>query len=295
MGLKYFLAIASVAACLASFANAQCVCGTGFDYGCDQRKCGPGATCLQGHCNQDGLEAPECEGGACSQINATNTTCEGGNCCPPLDAEQCSFESNSQAECIGAEMRLFSCTANKYVPAKSLRVGDSVRGVSARTGETACSDVYYAYRHQSESLSYAIRLAGARDDVVVSPNHLLYVGTGFGGRRAVRAKDVRVGDSLVSSSADGAVVESIGTRYSELVNVLAFEPAIELEGGVVISAHSFDETLYAWMFWPFALSYKFLGAATYDRLVSEGVVDALYEQTGGAARMATSLLALVSI
>ena len=294
MGLKRFLALASVATCLVSLAYAQCVCGPGYDYGCDQTGCGPGATCQQGHCNQDGLDSPECDGGGCSQFNTTNASCKPGNCCPPMEDGACLLESNSDAECIGAEMRVFSCSSSRYVPVESLQVGDSIRSLSPETGTLVCSDVYYLFQHKSESISYVIQVMG-HDNIVVSPNHLLYIGASFEERRAVLAKNLRLGDRLVSSSSNDAVVKSIKAKYSKLVNVLTFEPAIELEGGVLISGYSFNETIYAWVFWPFALSYKFLGAARYKELISGTFIDTLYEQTCGATRIAASLLTLISI
>eukprot|EP00580_Thalassiosira_gravida_P000471 CAMPEP_0201600446 /NCGR_PEP_ID=MMETSP0492-20130828/1494_1 /ASSEMBLY_ACC=CAM_ASM_000837 /TAXON_ID=420259 /ORGANISM="Thalassiosira gravida, Strain GMp14c1" /LENGTH=250 /DNA_ID=CAMNT_0048063181 /DNA_START=78 /DNA_END=827 /DNA_ORIENTATION=- len=250
MRLNRFLTIASTAlACLfSSFAHAQCICGPGYDYGCDQTNCGPGATCQQGHCNQDGLDSPSCSGGGCTQLNATNASCEPGNCCPPLEGEECLLKSNSaDDECIGAEMRVFSCDERRYVPVKSLRVGDSIRSLSSETGTSVCSDVYYLFQHKSESMSYVIQVVD-QDDIVVSPNHLLYTGASFEERRAVLAKNLHVGDLLVSSSVndDAVVIKSINTKQSKLVNVLSFEPAIELEGGIIISGHSFNESIYAW-------------------------------------------------
>lgn len=296
MKLKRLLAIASVSASLVSLGHAQCICGPGYDYGCDQRTCGPGATCQQGHCNQDGLDSPECEGGGCSQINATNASCEPGNCCLALEDGDCLLNSNSAgAECVGAETRVFSCTLNRYVPVKSIRVGDSIRSISSDSGTSICSDVYYLFQHKSESISYVIQVVG-QENIVVSPNHLLYIGTSFKERRAVLAKNLQPGDTLISSSSvNDAVVKSIKTEYSKLVNVLSFEPAIELEGGVIISGYSFNETIYAWLFWPFALSYKFLGAATYNELISETLMDTLFEKMHGATTILASLLPFISV
>lgn len=277
-------------------ATAQCQCGTGYDYGCDQRKCGIGATCLQGHCNQDGLDSPTCDGGDCSQINATNASCEPGNCCPPLADGTCL--KSVAADCIGEDVRVYSCSSNMLMPVREISMGDSIRALSSN-GELICSDVYYIYKHKAKGTAYVIQVAGQDEDIVLSPNHLLYVGNNFGNRNAVLAKNLREGDVLVSSDPNDLktkkVVLSIQAKASNLVNILTFDSAIELEGGVVISAYSFNELLYSYVFWPFALSYKYFGSVKFETILSDPMLEMIDEHTHGIMSIAASFLSRTMI
>jgi len=235
----------------------SCDCGEGLDYGCDQSACGPDAKCDAGHCIQDGLIRPTCIGGDCSQADAINATCGPyNNCCPPLG----NCDVVSTGECIGEEMRVFSCTHNKFMALGDINVGDSIRSMDSNG--PMCSDVYYVFHHKLEAPAYAIEVSGLKGEekIILSANHLLYVGNDYSNRRAVLAKNVAIGDILVSSDGKSSrKVLSVETTLSRLVNVLTYEPSIELEGGVLISAHSFHETIYSYIFWPFALAHKYLG------------------------------------
>jgi len=296
-----FLVFTVVVAGLSSVVRAQkpggpaCTCGPGYDYGCDQTRCDQsGATCQQGHCNQDGLESPSCAGGACSQNNATNASCDGGNCCPPGPGATCG--PTTEDNCMGADTRVFSCTMNEYSAVRELSVGDSIRVVSADSAESQCSDVYYVFQHKAKSTSFVIQVTGQDDSIVMSPSHLLYVGTSFESRRAVLAKHLRIGDALVSSSSSSSshpvVVLSIQTKKSNLVNILTLDsPAIELEHGVIISAYSFHETVYSAVFWPLAMSYKYLGAAAFKDYIlpSQAFLERLHQQTNEIAQMAAAV------
>jgi len=56
--------------------GSDCTCLLG---GCDQSGqtgCEPGASCVGGMCNQDGLISPTCTGGKCSQRYTTDASCE---------------------------------------------------------------------------------------------------------------------------------------------------------------------------------------------------------------------------
>ena len=182
------------------------------------------------------------------------------------------------ADCLGGETLLYSCNAGMYLPAKSISIGDSIR--TALEDGSVCSEVYYVLKHEGKSLAYTISFA---DDttgavVVVSPNHLVYVGESFSSRRVVRAKNIRPGDLLISKDGPKQVL-SIDTTYSELVNVLTYNPSLELVNGVIISAHSYHETLYSYLFWPLQMMSYLFGAerveAFYDSMLLPvlGIVD----------------------
>jgi hypothetical protein len=134
-----------------------------------------------------------------------------------------------------------------------------------------CSDVYYVWKHKGMSLAYAIHLDDTTDTtVVVSSNHLVYEGTSFSTRRTVRAKNVRPGDMLISKDGPKKVL-SVEVTYSDLVNVLSYNPSLELVNGVIISAHSYHETVYSYVFWPMQILYSMFGAgkvaAFYDSML----------------------------
>jgi len=274
----------------------NCVCGGGLDYGCDQRLCGKGASCQAGHCIQDGLDSPSCDGGDCSQANTTDATCEPNNCCPPLS--NCdTYPLNGEDDCIGANLHLFSCTRDKYVPAWDLSIGDSVRSMTS--DGPVCTEIYYVFKHEAKSTAYTIKVeSSSRNDdvfeeIVLSPNHLLYVGNNFSERRAVSSKRLQIGDELVSSNGDGfsQKVISIDLTQSNLVNILTFEPTIQLESGVIISAHSFHDIIYSYVFWPFALAYKYFGIKM-TTSSAQTIIEKLQLHT--IAKMAVSMLSTIS-
>jgi len=62
---------------LNSTGEVHCTCLFG---GCDQSKCGHGAACFGGSCNQNGLIGPTCWSGKCTQRNTTDASCFGGGC-----------------------------------------------------------------------------------------------------------------------------------------------------------------------------------------------------------------------
>lgn len=57
--------------------ESDCTCESGD---CDQTKCGEGASCTGGMCDQNYLISPMCSGGKCSQRHTGNPTCIGGDC-----------------------------------------------------------------------------------------------------------------------------------------------------------------------------------------------------------------------
>eukprot|EP00567_Pseudictyota_dubia_P003740 CAMPEP_0197449140 /NCGR_PEP_ID=MMETSP1175-20131217/20167_1 /TAXON_ID=1003142 /ORGANISM="Triceratium dubium, Strain CCMP147" /LENGTH=160 /DNA_ID=CAMNT_0042981165 /DNA_START=380 /DNA_END=862 /DNA_ORIENTATION=- len=129
-----------------------------------------------------------------------------------------------------------------------------------------CSDVYYKFQHEGSYAAVAIDVEGVDEAVVVSQNHLVYVGETFGDHKAIPAKDVRVGDMLVAKEGPKKVT-AISETMSGLVNVLTAEPSLVLESGVLISAHSYSESLYGYTFMPFKIMYSMLGAATMGKLM----------------------------
>jgi hypothetical protein len=166
-----------------------------------------------------------------------------------------------ESNCIGADMKLFSCTAQMYLPAKEISMGDSVRTL-AEDGSSACSDVYFSFLHEDESEVVEIVVESTKDKqeskIVLSRNHLVYSGSSS---VAVMAKNIQAGDLLVSSDGSLKKVVDIKDGESALINILTLEGNIELQNGVVISSYSFHETLYAAAFYPVKIMYWMFGGS----------------------------------
>jgi hypothetical protein len=161
-------------------------------------------------------------------------------------------------------MKLYSCTAQMYLPAREISIGDSVRTV-AKDGSSTCSDVYFSFLHEDESKVVEIVVESTKDKqeskIVLSRNHLVYSGSSS---VSVMAKNVQVGDLLVSS--DGSLKKVMDVKYGEsaLVNILTLEGNIELQNGVVISSYSFHEALYAAAFYPVKMMYWMFGGSVVE-------------------------------
>jgi len=162
-------------------------------------------------------------------------------------------------DCIAADSVLFSCKSQSYVTADSIVPGDHIRTLSSKDGSSVCSEVFYTFAHKGASHAFEVELEDS-SKVTVSDSHLLYVGSSFESRKAQMAKNIQIGDMLVSSDGSAKKVISIKDTASELVNVLTMEGSIELGNGVVISTHSFHETLYSAVFYPIKLAYEWIGA-----------------------------------
>jgi len=162
---------------------------------------------------------------------------------------------------------LYSCTAGAYVAAREGKIGDQIRAISyaGSEPEPVCSEVYYTYKHKSPSLNaVAIQVDGDDSPVIqVSEHHLVYVGASHQQRQAVLAKNVKPGDVLLSSTGKKTVL-SVQPALMDLVSVLTFEPALELQGGVVVSAYSYHDYLYPVLFWPFRVMYNIFGSASVE-------------------------------
>lgn len=178
---------------------------------------------------------------------------------------------DSSRDCVGESTLLYSCSKDAYVNAGSVRVGDSIRTMTPEGPK--CSDTFYKYQHEGKYEALSFNIEGSESALVFSKNHLLYVGEEFGKHRPTYAKNIQIGDKLVSNTAVGAggshkKVISIAKAMTGLVNVLTLNPTLELEGGVIVSAYSYDETLYAIPFVPFKIMYHMFGAE-YMRSVLE--------------------------
>ena len=153
--------------------------------------------------------------------------------------------------------------------AREVKVGDKVRAISSDGGEPVCTDVYYAFHHpEASARAVTIEVQDEEGDIdtfQVSDNHLVYVGERFEDRVTVLAKHVKPGDVLISSKASGGTkVLSVESSVSDLVNILTFEPHLELKGGHVVSAYSYHQYLYPALFFPFRVIYTLFGAASFD-------------------------------
>lgn len=159
--------------------------------------------------------------------------------------------------CLGEETELYSCLQGEYVKARDVNVGDSLRTMT--NDGPVCSDVYYKYQHPGKSSALAFTVEGSDEAIVFSDYHILYKGEIFGEHQALHARNVQVGDKLVTKYGPSKEVLSIEETNIRLVNILAFNPSLELENGVIISAHSYDETLYSFLFAPFRIMYYVVG------------------------------------
>jgi hypothetical protein len=212
-----------------------------------------------------------CTGDICTSERSRNCTdfCSQNDCGGVAE-----YSLWGTADCLGSETLLYSCTADKYLPAKSISIGDSIRTMTFNDG-SVCSEVYYVWKHKQMSFACAIHLDDTTDmTVVVSPNHLVYEGTSFSTRRTVRAKNVRPGDMLISKDGPKKVL-SVEVTYSDLVNVLSYNPSLELVNGVIISAHSYHETLYSYVFWPMQILYTMFGAGKVEVFYDSMLLPAL--------------------
>ena len=170
-----------------------------------------------------------------------------------------SGDGGDGGDCVDANTTLFSCDIQDYVSAASIKPGEHIRTLSSEDNSDVCSEVYYTFAHEGISGTLEVELEDFTK-VTVSNNHLLYTGSTFTSRKATTAKNVKIGDMLVSSDGSAKTVTSVEDTAAELVNVLTMEGSIELENGVIISTHSFNENLYSVVFYPIKMMYKWIGA-----------------------------------
>eukprot|EP00956_Cyclotella_meneghiniana_P029206 scaffold70131_cov66-Cyclotella_meneghiniana.AAC.10 len=185
------------------------------------------------------------------EINTDNLDCS------------CGEEVQVTKTCIGGDTPLFSCTADKIVYARDVSIGDQIRSINAKKGESSCSDVYYVFAHKE--LNAAIRITTSQNEsFTVSYNHIVYIGESFEKRRSVLSQDVKPGDELVTTAFSKKVVTVLKVENVEidLVDVLTIDPHLEvqLQDGIVISAHSIHETAYGVLFAPIRYIYVTCGA-----------------------------------
>lgn len=177
-----------------------------------------------------------------------------------LGKEACGndFESISCSnDCLGEHTLLYNCKLDAYVEARDIEVGDAV-GVMTPSGP-ACSDVYYKWAHEDRFESYSFEVEDSNEPIVVSENHLLYVGKTYGEHTPTKAKDVKAGDLLVTKDGGAKKIVSVNEVMTGLVNILTYNPALQLKNGVIISAHSYSEDIYGYAFVPFKFMYNVFG------------------------------------
>lgn len=161
-------------------------------------------------------------------------------------------------DCLGESTLLYSCSNNEYVEAGSVTVGDSIRTMTL--DGPRCSDVFYKFQHAGKYNALSFDIEGSKSPLVFSDNHLVYVGEEFGKHNPTYAKNIKIGDKLVSKDGYPKKVLFIKKTISGLVNVLTLNPNLELESGVIVSAYSYNESLYAIPFVPLKMMYKIFGA-----------------------------------
>jgi hypothetical protein len=178
------------------------------------------------------------------------------------DETKSNFKCEGTPKCIGGSNLLFSCTVGDYVAARDVSVGDQI--ITRSANGVVCSDVYYVFKHKDASPAYAIQVEGSV--IKLSADHLAYVGSSFEDRKLVLTQDLVPGDMLITNDRSKTIL-SIEATSIDLVNVLTVEPAIELESGVLVSAHSYHETVYGMVFWPFRMLYQYCGRACVESIM----------------------------
>eukprot|EP00545_Synedropsis_sp_CCMP1620_P003673 CAMPEP_0119013446 /NCGR_PEP_ID=MMETSP1176-20130426/8454_1 /TAXON_ID=265551 /ORGANISM="Synedropsis recta cf, Strain CCMP1620" /LENGTH=276 /DNA_ID=CAMNT_0006966537 /DNA_START=61 /DNA_END=891 /DNA_ORIENTATION=+ len=233
-----------------------------------------GCTCkCPTNCNMDQVDIPDdftgnddLETGWCLVYCTTTGACDSSN----IEG----LEVDCEESCIGGDMRLFSCDENMFVPASKVKMGDKIRSQTVDK-ESTCSEVFYTFAHKGNSyhvLEFEIEHPMDplhEDDIdvsktVLSANHLVFVGTSLNDRVATLAKDVKVGDLLVTSTNGPQKVVGIHPSTSALVNVLTMDGTLELANGVIVSAYSYHEGLYAALFYPMKLMYQWFGGSAVE-------------------------------
>eukprot|EP00957_Ditylum_brightwellii_P138343 10544792-Ditylum_brightwellii.AAC.1 len=133
----------------------------------------------------------------CEAFNRVNTVPCGSACSINCEATFLVGRSCS-SDCIDANTMLFSCDIQDYVSAASVKPGQHIRTLSSEDNSNVCSEVYYTFAHEGISGALEVELEDFTK-VTVSNNHLLYAGSTFASREATMAKNVKIGDKLVSS------------------------------------------------------------------------------------------------
>jgi len=202
-------------------------------------------------CN-NGVVVPTTFTGRCAKGAALRTICSFSCGTVGLRSASCSID------CLGESTLLYSCSDDEYVEAGSVTVGDSIRTMTLEGPR--CSDVFYKYQHAGKFNALSFDIEGSKSPLVFSDNHLVYVGEEFGKHNPTYAKNIKIGDKLVSKDGSPKKVLFIKKTISGLVNVLTLNPNLELESGVIVSAYSYNESLYAIPFVPLKMMYKIFGA-----------------------------------
>jgi len=178
--------------------------------------------------------------------------------------------------CLGDDTLLYSCDDNEFVEANEVQVGDSLRTMTPHG--TVCSDVYYKFSHLEQSDTLSFTLNGTESPLVFSDLHIVYIGRNFNERSPTLAKDVRIGDKLVTKEGPPKEVISVAPTMGGLVNILTFNPHLELKDGVIVSGYSIDETLNSILFAPFRMMYRTFGAKYTSYIIENTTFNALLRE-----------------
>lgn len=237
---------------------------------------------------QNVTTAVECKTFCLTSCDTAQTTNPGWRfSCGPVPA--------SFGDCLGGDNLVYSCTAEKYVAARDVVVGDRIRtrrskrrlaaaadrttdGRPSPADDDECSAIYHVLKHTGLSRAYAIELDDGTT-ITLSPNHLVYIVVGITAgddadeknnprqqqQKTIPARKLQQGQILAASlSGDddgqygGRQIRSISETMIDLVNLLPFDAStVELNGSVIVSAHSYHETIYGWIYWPIRLMYQY--------------------------------------
>mmetsp|Transcript_15768 Transcript_15768/g.18205 ORF Transcript_15768/g.18205 Transcript_15768/m.18205 type:complete len:260 (+) Transcript_15768:276-1055(+) len=178
--------------------------------------------------------------------------------------------------CLGDDTLLYSCDDNEFVEANEVQIGNSLRTMTPHG--TVCSDVYYKFSHLEQSDTLSFTLNGTESPLVFSDLHIVYIGRNFNERSPTLAKDVRIGDKLVTKEGPSKEVISVTPTMGGLVNILTFNPHLELKDGVIVSGYSIDETLNSILFAPFRMMYRTFGAKYTNYIIENTTFNALLRE-----------------
>jgi len=183
---------------------------------------------------------------------------------------------NGKKNCLGEDTLLYSCSDDQFIEASKVQVGDSLRTMTPYG--TVCSDVYYKFNHGEESDSLSFTVNGTESPLVFSDSHIVYIGRNFNERSPTLAKDVQIGDKLVTKEGFSREVISVKRTVTGLVNVLTLNPHLELSDGIIVSGYSFNENLNSVLFSPLRMMYRTFGAKYTGHIIENTSFKALLRE-----------------
>lgn len=184
------------------------------------------------------------------------------------------LQNCEEEECIGASMRVFSCTRQEWVLASEVLMGEELKTYTP-DGNQVCSEVYYTFHHnhqerigKSSQTAMEIQLSGSDEVIIVSKNHLLHVVEKENTQQyaAIPAQKIQIGSHMRTSNGSIQAVTGVQEKALEegLVNILTMEGSLELENGVIVSTYAFHEGLYSTLFYPVRVLYWVGGSSVID-------------------------------